>query len=166
MNNNQDLICCPTCTIKYSNTNNVCPKCGTPKPLMPNHINKTQTIEHNNIGQNNTYQFQNPQQENLQYNQYNQFNPNDQNNQDSTFKTEVRKTIIAFNILGSITLTLFLIFAGITAITYLSEYNYLGSYTFLLILVGPGIIVFSGIYLYQQMKWKSLILQYIEKKEN
>lgn len=45
MNEDQKLICCPTCTIKYTSYHNRCPKCGTPKPTTPNIIKEEERIE-------------------------------------------------------------------------------------------------------------------------
>lgn len=161
MNNDQNLICCPVCTIKYNNYHNACPKCGTPRPNVQN-INN---VHQENLNQQipNNKQINNNMQQNIN-NQQNQYNSNEMN-PDNFFMTEVNKSIAALSILSSIILTITLILGGMSAISYLSAFDTFGTGTLILILVGPGLIILTGVYIHQQLKWKTLILQYIQRKE-
>lgn len=177
MNDDQSLICCPVCTIKYTNYHTRCPKCGTPKPEIPNIINTSERVEiiPKQISQptpnvtiqqeqmqpipmivpTNTY---NP----YNYNQYNQmYNQNTVN-----YDLDTKSTIENLYKLSTLILIITLIVSILLALMFLisfSEESLLG--TLITIILIPGPILLIGIIISQVLKWKALMLYQIQNKK-
>ena len=183
MNENEKLICCPECTVKYPDYHNICPKCGAPKPITPNVLNEserqnmtpiatgTQPIPNTTIQQQPTYVVPAPiptgynQTYNQAYNQnYNNYNYTNQAPIDMQLETSKSiKTLMSLStVIYIVTIILTIILAFMYLVT-LSEYSLIGA--LLAITLIPGSLFLGGIILSQKLKWKALMLYHTQNNK-
>lgn len=172
MNDENNLLTCPACGIKYTNYHNRCPKCGTPKPkAKTNDEIKEEKKEAVNVPQPETTYIPSYNSNNINnaYNQpaYNQYNNFNTYNNVTDFNFETQKNINTLLKLSNIVLIITIILSVILALVML-----FGNETdeFIVVLISTTIVVgsiaLSGWILSQTLKWRALVLYHTQNKNN
>lgn len=182
MNENEKLICCPECTVKYPSYHNLCPKCGAPKPITPDvikaeerqnitpTITATQPVPNTTIQQQPTYVVPVAapipgynQTYNQNYN-YNNYNYNNQQPIDMQYETS--KSIKILMTLSTTVFIITIIATILLALIYLIGLSSFGVLEALIIIaLVPGSIFLGGLILSQTLKWKALMLYHTQNNK-